>query len=427
MSTRVVVTGLGTVTPNANTVDDFGTALRTGRSGIRADEAMAELGFASRVSGVPEGTETIAESYFPEDLLRVMNLSHRYAAIAALDAWADAGLELPDPDAEPDWETGTVLGTGVGGMDTIAERVVPFTAEGRVRRLGSTAVEQVMASGVSARVSGLLGLGNQATTNSSACSTGAEAVAMGAERIRNGQASRMLCGGSEAASPYISAGFDAMRVLCRQFNEDPEAASRPMSASAAGFVVGSGAGLLMLESLESAVERGARIRGEILGYALNCGGQRGGGSMTAPNPQGVRRCVGAALADANIGPTDVGAINCHLTATGADPREVEAWADALSGRPDGLPPITSTKSLIGHALGGAGAIESVACLLMLEGGFVHPSINCRDVHPDIEPWADSIPHEVLEAPDLDIVIKSGFGFGDVNVCLVFCKWDPDRS
>ncbi|MGE4651744.1 MAG: beta-ketoacyl synthase N-terminal-like domain-containing protein, partial [Myxococcota bacterium] len=194
MSTRVVVTGLGTVTPNANSVDDFGAALRTGRSGIRADEAMAELGFASRVSGVPEGTGAIAEARFPEDLLRVMNLSHRYAAIAALDAWSDAGFEPPGPDAEPDWDTGTVLGTGVGGMDTTAERVVPFTAEKRVRRLGSTAVEQVMASGVSARVSGLLALGNQATTNSSACSTGAEAVAMGAERIRNGQASRMLCG-----------------------------------------------------------------------------------------------------------------------------------------------------------------------------------------------------------------------------------------
>ena len=155
--------------------------------------------------------------------------------------------------------------------------------------------------------------------------------------------------------------------------------------------------------------------------------ERRSAAEEAPREEGVRRCVGAALADADIGPTDVGAINGHLTATGADPREVAAWADALSGRPGGLPPITSTKSLIGHALGAAGAIESVACLLMLEGGFVHPSINCQDVHPDIEPWADSIPHEVLEAPDLDIVIKSGFGFGDVNVCLVFRRWDPDRG
>ena len=427
MNRRVVVTGLGAVTPNANSVDTFADALQQGRSGIRANAQMAELGFASQVAGVPQGVDAIAESYFPEDLLRAMNLSHRYAAVAAVDAWTDAGLEIPGPDADPDWETGTVLGTGVGGMDTTAERVVPFTSEGRVRRLGSTAVEQVMASGVSARLSGILALGNQTTTNSSACSTGAEAVAMGAERIRRGLASRMLCGGSEAASPYIWSGFDAMRVLCRKFNEDPEAASRPMSGSAAGFVAGSGAGVLMLESLESAQERGARIRGEVLGYALNCGGHRGGGSMTAPNPESVRRCIGAALADAEIGPTDVGAINGHLTATGADPREVEAWADALSGRPDGLPPITSTKSMIGHALGAAGAIESVACLLMLEGSFVHPSINCRDVHPDIEKWADSIPHEVREVPDLDIIIKSGFGFGDVNVCLVFRRWNPGRS
>jgi 3-oxoacyl-(acyl-carrier-protein) synthase len=421
--TRVVITGLGVLAPNANGVADFELALRKGQSGIRASEEMAEAGFVSRVAGVPQGVDAIAESYFSEELLRAMNQSHRYVSIAAIDAWKDAGFEVPAADDDAvNWDTGAVLGTGIGGMDTIAEKVVPLTNAGKVRRLGSTAVEQVMASGISARVSGLLALGNQVTTNSSACGTGAEALAMGAERIRRGAALRMLCGGAEGSSHHIWAGFDAMRVLCRTSNDAPERASRPMSASAAGFVVASGAGVLVLESLDSAQQRGAHIHAELLGSATNCGGHRGGGSMTAPNPESVRRCIAQALEDAAIGPADVGAINGHLTATGADPREIASWAAALGAAPGALPPITSTKSMIGHALGAAGAIESVASVLMLERGFVHASINCKDVHPEIEAHADSIPHETREVPDLDVVIKAGFGFGDVNACLVFRKW-----
>ncbi len=321
-----------------------------------------------------------------------------------------------------DWDSGAVLGTGIGGMDTIAERVVPLVNEKKSRRLGSTSVEQVMASGISARVSGLLALGNQVTTNSSACATGVEAIAEGTWRIRAGRAERMLCGGAEVPSQYIWAGFDAMRVLCRKFNDAPEHASRPMSASAGGFIPGAGAGVLVLESLEAAVARGARIRAEVLGVATNCGGHRGGGSMTAPNPAGVQRCISEALADAALDPARVDAISGHLTATGADPKEVASWSKALGRGPGDFPVITSTKSLIGHALGAAGAIESVAAVLMLEGGFVHASRNCEDVHPEIAPFAASIPHEARELPDLSVMMKAGFGFGDVNAALVLRKW-----
>ncbi len=283
---RVVITGLGVVAPNANGVSDFELALRKGASGIRAVEQMAELKFGCQVAGIPEGADEIAKSYFSEEQLMAMNQAHRYASIAAVDAWTDAGFARPAyDDDQVDWDTGAVLGTGIGGMDTIADRVVPFVNEGRVRRMGSTAVEQVMASGISARVSGLLALGNQVTTNSSACSTGAEAVSIGAERIRAGLAKRMLCGGAEGASVYIWGGFDAMRVLSRKYNDAPERASRPMSASAAGFVPAGGAGVLLVESLESAQERGARIHAELLGTGVNCGGHRGGGSMTA-QPRG---------------------------------------------------------------------------------------------------------------------------------------------
>jgi 3-oxoacyl-(acyl-carrier-protein) synthase len=423
MRRRVVVTGLGVVAPNAVGVADFETALREGRSGIRRNEAMVEHGFACQVAGVPQGADELAEKAFDGELLLAMNQSHRYAGLAAVEAWQDAGLVRPPPEGEPDWDAGAVLGTGIGGMDTIGGRVVPLVDAKKVRRLGSTAVEQVMASGVSARVSGILALGNQVTTNSSACSTGTEAVAQGCLRIRHGLAERMLCGGVEAASHYIWAGFDAMRVLARSWNDDPERASRPLSASAGGFVPGAGAGVLLLESLESALARGARIRAEVLGVALNCGGHRGGGSMTAPNPTGVERCIRAALRDGAVEPERIDVVNGHLTATGADPREVASWARALGRGPGRLPLLTATKSLIGHALGAAGGIECAASVLMVERDFVHASRNCEDVHPEIEAFADAIVHESRPAP-VSAVAKAGFGFGDVNAVVVFGKWKP---
>jgi len=417
---RVVVTGVGVVAPNGLGVPAFGQALREGRSGVRAVPRLGELRFGCQVAGVPEGVDALAATLFDADELLAMNSNHRFACVAAVEAWQDAGLPRPARgDDEVRWDTGAVLGTGIGGMDTIGERVVPLTDAGTLRRLGSTAVEQVMASGISARVAGLLALGNQVTSNSSACSTGTEAIVEGLERIRSGRAERMLCGGSEGASPYIWSGFDAMRVLARGSNDAPERASRPMSASACGFVPAAGAGVLVLES---ARERGAPIRAEVLGGAVNCGGHRRGGSMTAPNPDGVRRCIRAALGDARVLPNAVDAINGHLTATGADPREVQSWSAALERPPEAFPSITATKSLIGHALGAAGGIECVASVLMVQDGFVHPTINCEDVHPDIAPFAAAIPHTLRSAPDLRVLVKAGFGFGDVNACVVFEKW-----
>jgi 3-oxoacyl-(acyl-carrier-protein) synthase len=424
MTRRVVVTGLGVIAPNGNGLGEFELALRKGRSGIRAIEKLAELGFGCRVAGVPEGVDALAEAAFREDELLAMNSNHRFACLAAVDAWLDAGLERPAPDDDRvDWASGAVLGTGIGGMDTIGEKVVPFTDAGRVRRLGSTAVEQVMTSGTSARVAGLLALGNQVTTNSSACSTGAEAIALGFERIRAGLAERMLCGGSEGSSPYIWAGFDAMRVLSRIHPDAPERASRPLSASAAGFVPAAGAGALVIESLETAEARGARIYAELLAANVNCGGHRGGGSMTAPNPTGVARCIQGALGAAGLQGGDVDLVNGHLTATGADPREVRAWSDALALPPADFPWITATKSLIGHTLGAAGAIESIATILMLHRGFVHPCLNSEDVHPELVEFSSSIPREAQDAPGMKIAAKAAFGFGDVNACLIFRRWE----
>lgn len=418
----MVVTGLGVLAPNGHGLAAFEEALRRGTSGLRFVPRLAELGFGCRVGGIPADVEAIQRAYLSQEELLAMNPNMIYAAIAAIDAWTDAGLARIPADADPDAATGAVLGTGIGGIDTIAEKLAPRTDAGKVSRLGSTMVEQIMSSGNSARVAGLLGLGNQVTTNSSACNTGTEAVVDAFFRVREGRAERMLAGGSEGHSHYIWAGFDAMKVLNRTRNEEPERASRPMSASAAGFIPGSGAGVLLLESLESARARGARIWAEVLGGHVNCGGHRQGGSMTAPNPTAVRRCVRAALDLAGVDGREIGLINGHLTATFADPHEVESWRAALGVAPGELPPIQSTKSLIGHALGAAGGIECVATVLQLARGFVHGSANCEDLHPALEPFAGSVVHETREAPGLRLAAKASFGFGDVNGCVVFARY-----
>jgi len=419
---------MGVTAPNAHGLDHFEEALREGRSGIRFIPELQELNFACQIGGVPQDFERIRSSYFDHEKLMSLNDNIGYASVSAVDAWTDAGFTMPDSDDDHvDWDTGVIVGSGVGGMDTIAKTVVPMVNEGKVRRMGSRIVEQVMNSGTSARIAGLLALGNQVTSNSSACSTGNEAVIEALWRIRMGLAKRVLAGGSEGASPYIWAGFDAMRVICRKFNDQPEAASRPLSATASGFVPGSGAAVLVIEDLESALERGARIYAEVLGGAVNCGGHRMGGSITAPNPEGVKRCIRAAVSDAAISPEEIDAINGHLTATFADPGEVKNWAAALERTPGDFPYINSTKSLIGHCLGAAGAIECVAVALQLYKGFLHPSVNCEDIHPDITEFKDKIPQKCMDYPELKTIAKAGFGFGDVNSCLIFKKWGNNND
>jgi len=424
MKTRVVVTGMGVVSPIGNGLEAFEKSLREGHSGIRFQPELEKLQFGCQVAGVSELSEETINSYFSEEQQIGMNSHILFACIAAMDAWKDAGLEiLPENSEKVHWDCGAIVGTGVGGIDTIGERLVPMTNEGRVRRLGSTIIERVMVSGASAKVGGLLGLGGQVSSNSCACSTGTEAIAEAAWRIEQGLCNRMLAGGSEGVSLYTWAGFDAMRVLNRNHNQSPEKASRPMSASAAGFVPGSGAGVLMIESLESAQARGARIYAELIGKAVNCGGQRMGGSMTAPNPTGVQRCIQEALTNANIQGSQVDAINGHLTATFADPYEIQNWQQGLQVTPETFPRINATKSLIGHALGAAGGLESVACVLQIYKKFIHGSLNCSDLHEKIKDYQHSVIQETQDFPDLRVLAKASFGFGDVNSCLIFKAWE----
>ncbi|CAM3037629.1 beta-ketoacyl-[acyl-carrier-protein] synthase family protein [Flavobacterium frigoris] len=422
MSRRVVITGLGIVAPNGVGLDAFTHAIKNGISGIRKDPDLERLQFSCQISGKPEISEELSLHYFTELELRNFNSSGiLYGVIAGMDAWKDAELPIMSNE-EPDWGSGTIFGTGTSGIDKFRESIYKID-DLQTRRLGSTAVAQTMNSGVSAYLGGKLGLGNQVTTNSSACTTGAESMLMAYERIKSGLANRILAGSTSDSGPYIWGGFDALRVCTFKHNESPEKGSRPMSASASGFVPGSGAGAFVLEELETALARGVRIYAEVLGGNVNSGGQRGLGTMTAPNPIAVQKCIKDAMTNAGIQADAIDAINGHLTATTKDSLEIENWSEALGRSGIDFPYINSLKSMVGHCLSAAGSIESVAAILQLHEGFIFPNINCEDLNPEIESIIDvsRIPQKVIET-ELNIIAKASFGFGDVNGCLILKKY-----
>ena len=423
MDRRVVITGLGVCAPNGVGLTDFAHSLQQGISGIRFQSKLKALRFACQVAGEPLIKDNVLPRYFSPLQLRGLNASGLvYGVIAGMDAWKDAGL--PTASSEfPDWDSGILFGTGILGADKFREAIYEID-KGNVRRLGSTAVMQTMASGISAYLGGILGCGNQVTTNSSACSTGTEGVLMAYERIKSGQAERMLSGSCSDSGPYIWGGFDALRILPRNFNEDPGAASRPMSASASGFVPGSGAGAMILESLDSARRRKATIYAEVLGGAVNSGGQRGGGSMTAPNSESVVRCIRQALKNAGVEASAVDTINGHLTATSRDAVEIENWSKALGVSGADFPYVNSFKGIIGHCLAAAGSIECVASILQIRKGQVFGNRNCEDLHPEIRALVDprKIPLKtILYQPK--VLAKASFGFGDVNACVIFGQFN----
>lgn len=410
--------------PNGVGIPAFTYAIKKGVSGICFYKELEDLKFSCCVGGIPPVPEELKQQYLSPLQLRNFNSSGiLYGCMAGMDAWNDAGLVMSGTE-DPDWDSGTVFGTGTSGVEKYREAIYKVDT-GNVKTLGSTTVLQIMASGISAYLSGMIGLGNLVTTNSSACCTGTDAVLMGFERIQSGKAKRMLAGGCSDHGPYIWGGFDALKVTTYKHNNTPEKASRPMSATASGFVPGSGAGALVLESLESALERGAGIYGEVLGGAVNSGGQRNDGTMTAPNSTAVQRCIKTAIENAGITADEIDLINGHLTATAKDATEIKNWSEALNRKGKDFPYIHSLKSMTGHCLGASGAIECVAAVLGLKNDFIFPSINCEDIHPEIAALIgpEKIPQKLIETDKLQVIAKASFGFGDINSCIIFKKYN----
>lgn len=422
MKHRVVITGMGVVAPNAIGLKNFLEAIKHGKSGIKFHQKLRDLKFSCCIGGVPSVTEELKSQYLTPLQLRGFDSSGiLYGCIAGIDAWKDAGFEI-NKNSPVDYDSGMVFGTGTSGTEKFREAIYKLDNK-KVKRLGSTVVLQTMASGISAYLGGILGLGNQVTTNSSACTTGTEALLMGFERVQSGKASRMLVGSCSDDGAYIWGGFDAMRVMTYKHNDTPTKGSKPMDAEASGFVPGSGSGALVLESLETALKRRAIIYAEVLGGNINSGGQRNGGTLTAPNSEAVQKCIVDALKDANIKSNEIDAINGHLTATTKDIHEIESWTKALQRKGKEFPMINSLKSMTGHCLAAAGSIENVATVLQLKHQFIFPNINCDEVHPDILNLIEKekIPTKLLNKK-LNIIAKASFGFGDVNGCVIFKRY-----
>jgi 3-oxoacyl-(acyl-carrier-protein) synthase len=421
VSKRVVVTGLGVVSPNGVGVPAFLLGIQNGVSGIKFMPQYEQLKFSCQVAGLPDFDWEQLRHYISDVTLHGLRGTNiAYGLKAAMDAWAHAGNSFETD--EPHWDTGCIFGNSIADTDAM-KNVIQRVDNKEVKKLGSRVVEQAMNSGVTSYISGRLGLGNKVITNSAACATGTQAILMGFEYIKFGSAKRMIVGSAEHVDTYVFGAFDSMRVLSRKFNDQPEKASRPMSLSAGGFIPGSGAAALVLEDLDYALARNATIYAEVLGGSSNSGGQRNGGSMTAPNPAGVIRCIQDAVENANISTAAIDLISGHLTATVADKQEIKTWCQALNRSGDDFPMINSLKSMIGHCLSAAGSIESVASILQIMHGFVHPTINLEDPNPEITAMIsiNSLPVQMIKK-EVNIVAKANFGFGDVNSCLIFSKF-----
>ncbi len=424
MKKRIVITGVGVVASNAIGNEAFLEALKEGKSEIKKWEELERLNSRCQIGGIPRIDAINLNDYLPRIFAeKLSNKGVIYGCLSGLEAWKDAGLTPNDTDV--DYNSGLIMGAGDLTSDSWINREFPMYLidKGESRKLGSRTITEAMNSGAAVYLNNLLGLGNRVQSNSSACITGSEAVLMGYEYLQTGRADRMLCGSTEGDGKYIWSAFDAMRVLCSDSNDNPTFGSRPMDATSSGFVPSGGSGALVLETLESAEKREAKIYAEILGGHTNSGGQRGTGTMTAPNSEAVVKCIQQAIISSEIDPNEIDLISGHLTSTKGDPIEVENWVKALGRKGKDFPMINAPKSMLGHSIAGAGSIEMVACALQIKKDFIHPSLNTKEIHPKISDkiFGGCIPQHCHNQV-VNTIIKANFGFGDINCTIVLRKF-----
>jgi len=412
MERRVVVTGLGAVTPLGMGAQPTWDAMRAGRSGITNVTLFDATAFASQVAGEVKDFDPAA--WMERRDVRHTDRFVQFAIVAAKMAAEDSGLDFDTVDRN---RMGVLIGSGIGGTWTweAQHRILVERGPGRVSPFFIPMMIIDMAAG---RVAMLFGAGGPNSAAVTACATSAHAVGDAAEIIRRGDAEMMIAGGAEAAvSPLALAGFCAMRALSRR-NDDPPAASRPFDRDRDGFVMAEGAGILMLEDLDHARRRGAAIHGEIVGYGMSADAYH----ITQPSPDGsgMARSMEAALRRAGIGADDIDYINAHGTATPTgDPAETRALKTVFGERAAQIP-CSSTKSVTGHLLGAAGAVELIACLYAIRDRVVPPTINLDN--PDPECDLDYVPGQAREMR-VRTAMTNSFGFGGHNATLIVRGYD----
>ncbi|KAB8320633.1 beta-ketoacyl-ACP synthase II [Tolypothrix campylonemoides VB511288] len=409
---RVVVTGLGAITPLGNQVTKYWNALLEGRSGIAPITLFDSSRHSCRIAAEVKGFEPC--DYLERKDVKRMDRFAQFAVATSFQAIADAKFEINDLNAT---QVGVIIGSGIGGIKVIEEQQEVYLTRGpdRCSPFYFPMTLANMAVGLTAIHTGAKGPNSCTVT---ACAAGSNAVGEGFRLIQYGYASAILCGGTEAPiTPLCVAGFAAAKALSTR-NEEPNRASRPFERNRDGFVIAEGAGILLLEELEHALNRGANIYAEIVGYAITCDAYH----VTAPSPggEGAARAMELALKDAGLFPNQVSYINAHGTSTAAnDVNETLAIKKALGENAFRIP-VSSTKSMTGHLLGGAGGIEAVATVMAVFTDKIPPTINLEE--PDPECDLDYVPHKSRNQR-VEVALSNSLGFGGHNVTLVFKKFE----
>jgi 3-oxoacyl-[acyl-carrier-protein] synthase II len=410
---RVVVTGLGLVTPVGIGVQESWEALCQGKSGIGPFTRFDADGYKTRIAGEVKGFKS--EDFVPQKMIRRLDLFIHYALAAARMAFEQARLRIT-PELAP-W-VGVITGSGLGGLRTIEETHKLLLSRGP-DRISPFFIPMIIANMAPGQIAIEFGAKGPNLSLETACAAGAHAIGDSFKLIQRGAAKVMFCGGVESViTPLAVGGFNAMRALSTR-NDAPEKASRPFDRDRDGFVMGEGSGIMVLEDLEFARERGASILVEIVGYGLTGDAYH----MTAPSPDGdgAIRCMQMALKDAGLAPQEVQYINAHGTSTDLNDAAETKAIKAVFGEHSARLAVSSTKSMTGHLLGGAGGVEAVISVLALQNGTIPPTINYETPDPDCD--LDYVPNQARKA-DLSGVLSNSFGFGGTNAVLIFKKYAP---
>ena len=409
---RVVITGLGAMTPLGESVDGYWENLVQGNSGIGPMTLADPTGFPCKIAGEVRGFDP--QNYIDGKEARRMARFTQLGVAAALKAAESAGLNESNIVLE---ESGVVLGNGNGGMPTTEEQARVLFERGGMKE-SPFFIPMVLPNMAAAQISRTLSLKGYTNTVITACAAGTQAIGEGAEVIRRGASKVVFAGGTEAGICQLSlGGFSVIKALSTS-NDDPQKASRPFEANRDGFVPGEGAALLVLEEMEHAISRGAPILAEIVGYGVSSDAFHP--VHPDENGEGAARAMTWAIADAGLNPQDIGYINAHGTSTPLNDAIETMAIKRVFGDHAYQVPISSTKSMIGHAMGGSGAVEAVAAVKTLQTGIIHPTINYQVPDPACD--LDYVPNEARKS-DVRVVLSNSFGFGGQNACLVIGKFE----
>jgi len=408
---RVVITGMGVITSLGRDLESFWDNLLAGKSGVNLIEAFDVSEYPTRIAASIKDFNP--EQFFDKKEARRMDRFVQFGAVASLEALKDSGIRIGE-DADPE-RVGVYVGSGIGGLATWEEQHKILLEKGP-KRVSPFFIPMMIANMASGQISILTGAKGPNSTAVTACATGTNTIGDSFKLISRGDADVMFCGGAEATiTPTGVAGFCALRAMSTR-NEEPERASRPFDVDRDGFVMGEGSGILILEELEHARKRGAKIYAEVIGYGMSGDAYH----MTDPDPDGAARCMSKALKDAGLSPSDIDYINAHGTSTSVGDKSETTAIKKVFGEHAYKLAVSSTKSMTGHLLGAAGGVEAIICAKSITHGVMPPTINLDNQDPECD--LDYVPNTARPA-NINIAMSNSFGFGGHNATVILKKYE----